>query len=204
MSQLLPTIQASGLWVLKSPYQHLLDRETWYTCIAVRRIEDLLRLGVDVYKDYYQTYKLDDNTYQTDIKAGVCIITVKDTSGVAYSFPSSYLASFPKGGGIPYQVLALAIDLGAIPVDKDLSHLQTALKELVQSTLGVTNEARLVNLSTVELVDRASHLRLEAERARLITKHVLPVVKVQQLEAELAKAKNYIAELERFAVSRNP
>ena len=200
---ILPSIQASGLWSLKPPYQYLLTNEVWYTCIAIRRIEDLNRLGIDVLQDYYLSKSLTKEDYLKDLAAGVCIITVRDNASIAFSFPSSYLSSFPAGGGVAYQVLALAIELGALPTTLDLSVLQQQLANLVKAELGVTREARLVNLSTTELLDRETHLRLEAERKRVADTVVLPEVKVKQLTTENLALKARITELENYILTNN-
>lgn len=165
MALILPEVHASGLWKLKTPYDNFLNSEIWYTCIAVRKIEDYIKQGLDPKALFYtEPFNIADSTYTEDIDAGVCIVTVKDNSGNIKSFPSSYIISFPSAGGISYQALALAIDIGAIPESLDLSVIKDRIKSVVQDTLGIESETVEINLAAKTLIDGESHKRLEAAR----------------------------------------
>ena len=102
MTQLiLPEIQATGAWKLKSPYQNLLTEGIWYTCIAVRKLEDYINRGIDVFEEYYNTpYMVPKERYEQDLAGGACIIIVRNASGDVKAFPNTYLESFPAGGGV--------------------------------------------------------------------------------------------------------
>lgn len=158
MTQLiLPEIQATGAWKLKSPYQNLLTEGIWYTCIAVRKLEDYINRGIDVFEEYYNTpYMVPKERYEQDLAGGACIIIVRNASGDVKAFPNTYLESFPAGGGVAYQSLAAVVELGAVPVDMDLTTLQNSINALVKDTLGVVKETKLVNLAPKQLLDRES------------------------------------------------
>ena len=198
-SIILPEVHSSGLWTLKSPYQSLLLPSVYYTCIAVRKMEDFIVLGIDPFAAYYEPFNLEKSKYQEDLLAGHCIITVKTATNEVKSFPSSMLVSFPTGGGVLYQTLAIAIDLGSLPVDMDLTGLQNKLKDLVRDTVGVEGTPRLVNLSTKQLIDRESSKSIEAARsAKIRTSTTLTAenlalkAQVAELQAKLTDAENWI------------
>lgn len=198
MTQLiLPEIQATGAWKLKSPYQNLLTEGIWYTCIAVRKLEDYINRGIDVFEEYYNTpYMVSKEKYEQDLAGGACIIVVRNASGDVKAFPNTYLESFPAGGGVAYQSLAAVVELGAVPVDMDLTTLQNAINALVKDTLGVVKETKLVNLAPKQLLDRESAKRIEAARKGVKKVESSPLAKVKTLEEELkaVRAKLAIAE----------
>lgn len=198
MTQLiLPEIQATGAWKLKSPYQNLLTEGIWYTCIAVRKLEDYINRGIDVFEEYYNTpYMVPKERYEQDLAGGACIIIVRNASGDVKAFPNTYLESFPAGGGVAYQSLAAVVELGAVPVDMDLTTLQNSINALVKDTLGVVKETKLVNLAPKQLLDRESAKRIEAARQGVKKVESSPLAKVKTLEEELkaVRAKLAIAE----------
>lgn len=198
MTQLiLPEIQATGAWKLKSPYQNLLTEGIWYTCIAVRKLEDYINRGIDVFEEYYNTpYMIPKERYEQDLAGGACIIIVRNASGDVKAFPNTYLESFPAGGGVAYQSLAAVVELGAVPVDMDLTTLQNSINALVKDTLGVVKETKLVNLAPKQLLDRESAKRIEAARQGVKKVESSPLAKVKTLEEELkaVRAKLAIAE----------
>lgn len=198
MTQLiLPEIQATGAWKLKSPYQNLLTEGIWYTCIAVRKLEDYINRGIDVFEEYYNTpYMVPKERYEQDLAGGACIIIVRNASGDVKAFPNTYLESFPAGGGVAYQSLAAVVELGAVSVDMDLTTLQNSINALVKDTLGVVKETKLVNLAPKQLLDRESAKRIEAARQGVKKVESSPLAKVKTLEEELkaVRAKLAIAE----------
>ena len=198
MTQLiLPEIQATGAWKLKSPYQNLLTEGIWYTCIAVRKLEDYINRGIDVFEEYYNTpYMVPKDRYEQDLAGGACIIIVRNASGDVKAFPNTYLESFPAGGGVAYQSLAAVVELGAVPVDMNLTTLQNSINALVKDTLGVVKETKLVNLAPKQLLDRESAKRIEAARQGVKKVESSPLAKVKTLEEELkaVRAKLAIAE----------
>ena len=190
MALLLPEVGASGAWVLGTPFHNILSTGVWYTCIAVRKFEDFVKIGIDPYEEFYnQPNGIVRTRYEQDIREGHCIITVKSLAGDVKSFPSSYVESYPLGGGVAYQALALAIDLGALPTSLNLDDLKLAVSNIVRDIVGVEGTARLVNLAPRELLDRASHERVEAARKLLIKGAYTDSVKVKKLTDENAKLK---------------
>lgn len=204
MSILLPELHVSGKWKLKTPYNHLLSENIWYTCVAIRKYEELIAKGINPYQEYYQKdYSIPESKYQEDLKAGGCIITVKAGNGSLYHFPSPYLESFPKAGGVPYQALALAIDLGALPEKEDLTLFLRAIEEVVTQHIGVDTQAKLVNLAPKELIERESHLRLEQARQAKKQAFAPQLKKIQDLQTENQTLRRKLADAERWIIAKS-
>lgn len=198
MSQnpILPYINAAGTWVLKAPYDTLLSKQERYTCISVTKLEKLVSMGDEPYDDYYEPKAIPQDTYQNDLISQVCIITVRDEAGQLYRFPSSYLVSFPSGNGVEYGVLGLAVTIGALPIDTNLTELKQRVKDLVKDTVGVEGDVVSLLLSNPEIVSFASHESMKASRKLNIRESNTTPAQVKVLESELRAARNKIQTLE--------
>nr|DAF08008.1 MAG TPA: hypothetical protein [Caudoviricetes sp.] len=198
MSQnpILPYINAAGTWVLKAPYDTLLSKQERYTCISVTKLEKLVSMGDEPYDDYYEPKSIPQDTYQNDLISQVCIITVRDEAGQLYSFPSSYLVSFPSGNGVEYGVLGLAVTIGPLPIDTNLTELKQRVKDLVKDTVGVEGDVVSLLLSNPEIVSFASHESMKASRKLNIRESNTTPAQVKALESELRAARNKIQTLE--------
>lgn len=202
MQLLLPEVHASGLWKLKTPYNNFLGADVWYTCIAVRKIEDYIYRGIDPYKEYYaEPFKISEEKYNEDVAAGACIITVRNSSGETKAFPSTYLESFPSGGGVAYQSLALVIELGALPVDYALDDLKAKVQKIVRETIGVEEEAKLVSLATKQLIDRDTHKRYVAAREAKIVTDTQTLVTIDSLTKENEELRKKLQQAETFILN---
>lgn len=195
-NQILPYINSAGLWVLKVPYDTLLSKQERYTCISVTKLEKLVSMGDEPYDDYYGPKSISKDIYQNDLISQVCIITVRDESGQLYSFPSSYLVSFPSGNGVEYGILGLAVTIGPLPVDTNLTILKQKVKDLVKDTVGVDNEVVSLLLSNPEIVSFATHESIKASRKLNIRESATTPAQVKALESELTAARNKIKVLE--------
>ena len=198
MSQnpILPYINTAGTWVLKAPYDTLLSKQERYTCISVTKLEKLVSMGDEPYDDYYEPKSIPQDTYQNDLISQVCIITVRDEAGQLYSFPSSYLVSFPSGNGVEYGVLGLAVTIGPLPIDTNLTELKQRVKDLVKDTVGVEGDVVSLLLSNPEIVSFASHESMKASRKLNIRECNTTPAQVKALESELRAARNKIQTLE--------
>lgn len=195
-SHILPYINAAGTWVLKAPYDTLLSKQERYTCISVTKLEKLVSMGDEPYDDYYEPKSIPQDTYQNDLISQVCIITVRDEAGQLYSFPSSYLVSFPSGNGVEYGVLGLAVTIGPLPIDTNLTELKQRVKDLVKDTVGVEGDVVSLLLSNPEIVSFASHESMKASRKLNIRESNTTPAQVKALESELRAARDKIQTLE--------
>lgn len=167
-SQLLPAINSVGVFKLKEPFVNLLNEKRIYTCVAVRKLEELMAIGDFPYEKYYKPRNIDENTFNNDVMNQVCIVTLQNDSGDLFQFPSSYLLSFPIPNGIKYANLGMGVHLGALPVDTDLSLLKQEIEKLVKAYLGITPTCKSMVISTPELISHDNHMTLVKARENKI------------------------------------
>lgn len=202
MNNFLPDIGSSGIYTLLEPFQNDLLANTNYTCIAIRKFADIAVAGGDVYNDYYLPKSISKVVYQSDLENGACILTLQTNSGRTTHVPSSYLKTYPASGGKAYHVVALAINIGAIPDELDLTLLKLKIAELVKDTVGIQNASvKSVLISDKQLVTNQTHAALEAARQANITNSTTDRSKLTALTAELAAVRQRNEELEAWIVA---
>lgn len=162
--EILPKIHSSGIFQLNGKLQNLLTAGMWYTCIAIRKIEEIEYEGLDPFREFYSPIGLDKSDFDKDVKNNSCVITLKSSSGQIIHFPSSFLKSFPISTGVAYSVQGIALDLGGLPVDSRLEELEAELQRVAMNFVGHKVRTRLLTLSNVELIDIETHRRYEAAR----------------------------------------
>lgn len=211
LTDVVPDIGATGIYTLKTPYDKLIVNSTAnddvlaavvYTCVAVRKVAELVKFGSDPFALYYTPYGLGESVYAADVAKGMCIVTLRSSAGDFIHVPSTYIASFPKGGGVLYCTYGLAISLGALPSDTDLTALKLRMKQAVTETFGVESDVKVLTLSNTSLIATDYHERLVAARAvkvgavetdrvvriRLEAQVAEQATKIKLLEAALIKA----------------
>lgn len=203
MSGFIPTLGTRGLYTLLPPFDTALLEDIPYTCIAVRRLADIIAAGGDPKAEYYTPNALTDAQYAADIVAGVCIITLQAESIDVVYVPSSYISGFPEIGGIPYTQLLLAMDIGALPDSLDLTYVKGKLADVVLENLGVTTTVKTVVASLTTNVTDAEHATLETARQALIGTVTTDHARYLQASTDLAAAQAKITELENFIISLN-
>lgn len=183
---LVPPIGISGLFQLSSPYSNLLQTNVSYRCDAVRRLSDLIDLGVEPYEEYYLPFGLTQAQYDQDVINRVSIITLISDANHVVRVPTTYLISYPDINGVPYHVMLLGIELGAIPNNKDLTGIKQIIANLVRDTIGVVPTIREAVASAEQKVSQQDHEVLEAARASMITNTQTDRAKLLAAEKELA------------------
>lgn len=166
--QLLPAINSVGIFKLKEPFVNLINEKRMYTCIAVRKLEELMAIGDFPYEKYYKPRNITEDIFNKDVNNQVCLITLQNDSGDLFQFPSSYLLSFPIPNGIKYANLGMGIHLGALPIDIDLSLLKQEIEKLVTSHLGVQATCKSMVLSNPEIISNDNHNSISKARANKI------------------------------------
>jgi hypothetical protein len=197
MSQLIPAIGVKGRFVLAAPFAAKLLPNTSYTCVAVRRLEDVVAAGEDPQALYYTPNGLDAARYNADLADNVCIVSLQAAIGEWLYVPSSSITAMPDQGGVPYTVTALAVNLGAIPNSLNLLYLKNQISEVVAATLGVVAPPiHAVALSPTTNVSQTEHDTLEAAREANRVETVTDRANLLAVTAQRDAALTRIAQLE--------
>lgn len=203
MSGFTPSVGVRGIYTLLAPFDTKLIPNVPYNCIAVRRLADIVAAGGDPKADYYTPNGLTDQNYADDVAANACIITLQADEAIVEYVPSSYIASFPELGGVPYTQLLLAMNIGAIPDSMDLSYVKGRLADVVLENLGVTTEVKTVAASFPTVLSDVEHAALVAARQLIVGTVTTDHAKFLEANTQLAAAQAKIAELEAFIISLN-
>lgn len=166
---LIPPIGTSGIYKLASPFSTQLQSGMSYRCEAVRRTADFIELGFDPYEEIYLPNQISREQYEQDLDNQVAIVSLVASSGHWIYVPSTYILAYPDIGGVPYTVMVLGLELGAIPNYMDLTGLKHAIQDLVRDTIGVTPQVREVVISAVQKLSQSDHDALETARRSSIT-----------------------------------
>lgn len=198
---LVPMLGASGAYALNAPFQNDLLVNTNYTCVAIRELKEIVAAGGDPFTEDYAPKSIDQSKYNTDVANGVSIISLQAADNSIVKVPSSYIASYPDGGGIPYRVVALSINLGAIPDSLDLSVIESKIADDVRDIIGVSATVTSVVLSNMTLISQADAATLESARQAIISASDTDHAQLLAVQAQRDAALQKIQQLEAYILS---
>lgn len=159
-----PKVGSKGVYTFKPPYDSLTNNQTELECMAVRKLTNALASGENVFAKYYKPYKLTQADYEVDLLQDITLVDLQSALGSWVYVPNSYIASYPDSSGVRYRVMALAVELGAIPDTLVLDPIIDDIRALLHSRLGVIPTIQPVAVSQPALVSYSDHERLETAR----------------------------------------
>jgi hypothetical protein len=198
--ELLPAIGASGDWKLKAPFDALYTAGVAYSCKAIRKLSEMVAKGEDAQGEIYTANDLDQAAYDADVQADVSIITLSASSGKLILVPSPYVSGWPSADAVPYVVLGMVINLGAIPNTIDPSFLTPKVEATIKAALGHDPDIQYVALSEVTNKTWDDHTGLENLRLSNITDDNSDYIKRVNAESNLAAAQAQIVALQQFII----
>ena len=199
-AELLPAVGASGQWKLKPPFDTQLIAGLAYTCKAIRKLSEVVATGIDAKAEYYDKNSIDAAVYDQHVLADISIVTLISSSGNWLFVPGPYLDGWPSSDVIPYVVMGLIANLGAIPNTLDPSFLKEKVRNAIKAALGHDPEIDFVTLSEVTNKTFADHEALENLRQTMITDSNTDYIKRLNAEAALVKAQAQIVALQQFII----
>lgn len=166
---IIPELGAKGVYAFKAPFDTLVNKQTEYECVSVRKIADALNAGENVFMKYYSPSELNESDYTRDINDGVSLISLRSAMGQILYIPNSYITSYPDASGVRYRVMALAVNLGAVPDTMNLETIIGEVRVLVGARMGIDPEIVPVATSQPAMVSHNDHDRLEIARVSKVT-----------------------------------
>ena len=203
MAIFIPKVGVKGLYNLSAPFAALLIPNVPYTCGAIRSLQDIINAGEDPIAEYYTPVNLTTDEYQSDLAAGACIITLQTDAGDVLYVPSTYFNSFPDIGGVPYQVLVLAINIGAVPDSLDLTNIKAKISSDILEMLGVSSVVTTVAVSKPTLLSVQDAATVEAARQAQIQTVTTDYALYLKAMAERDTALQQVVELQNFILTTN-
>lgn len=176
-----PPIHATGVYSLFAPFT--VSLEMIYRCHAVRSFDELVKRGIDVYKEYYEPKELSEKIYQEDAAKGASIVTLISADQEYLYVPNTFIESYPGMAGLRYERKFLMFDLGPLPSNFQIDYLIGDMQDLVKKAVGVTEEKVDVSFATLPMngsVSHEDHIQLEASRRAAIQLHTPLEVQLKQ------------------------
>lgn len=167
MAKITPPLLAKGRYTVRAPFE--VKETSIYTCIALRKFEDIVELGEDVYQTYYQPFGLTTAVYQLDVRAGAVIVTLQDPYGEVLYIPDTYILTYPNMGDITYHHVVVSVSLGPLPTTVPLDYLKQQMASIASDVTGVDAIVREHIAPTIGAVTPTQHEILEAARVLRVT-----------------------------------
>jgi len=146
-------INTTGKFTFKDPVNLVLNENMEYKVVGIRAIKELIDTGDDPLKTIYEPIGLSEDMFRIDVANKVNIIVLTNTSGNSYTYvPDSYIVGAPDTSGYKYAENMLAINLGNLPLDLDLTNIKEEIVDLILSLTGLHTEAKVITTSAVELL----------------------------------------------------
>ena len=195
-----PPLHRAGRYTLRLPWSA--DPGTVYSCMAIRTMDDCEKLGVDVFKTYYEPMGLLVADYNPDKTAKANIITLMSDTGVIY-VPDSYIESYPDMTEFTYNHVVLSISLGAVPDYLDVTFLNNQLAATVSDVIGITPTVNVHVAASSGSVTAAQHEIAEAARVAAITNRVTDRAKLMIANGTIAVLNTKVNTLTQLCKTNN-
>jgi len=165
----LPTIGAKGCITVAAPFDTLINPSRIYQVYSIRLLPDMKISGENPYEEIYQPVGVPESVFKQHLDEGKSIITFIGDGNEVLHIPEPYVLSYPVVSGVRYQSKALAIDIGPLPVDYDLSALVNEVAQVIHDRIGITPGIEVVLNSAVMKVPYDDHEQILTMRQNAIT-----------------------------------
>lgn len=151
-------INTRGRFTFKEPVNSVVAKDLEYRVVAIRTIKELIDTDDDPLKTVYNPIGLSEDVYREDVKNNINIITLSPVDGNTYNYiPESYIVGAPVITGNKYAETLLAINLGKLPIDLDITILTDEIKDIVKELYGLEVQVVKTNTSAVEIMSDIDH-----------------------------------------------
>jgi hypothetical protein len=199
--KLTPPLNTTGRYVLRTPWAA--NPGVLYTCAAIRSFDDIYKLGLDVYKTYYEPMGVTEGAiisgnafnFQQEKLLKPNIITLLGVDNTVIYVPDTFIAKYPDLSEVKYSHMILSVSLGALPDYLDLTDLKNNISDLVTSLTGVSSTVREHRAPSTSNPTSAQHEALEASRTALITATQTKTALLLKSQADLTLANQKIQSL---------
>jgi len=194
MSYIIPPINAKGKFTLSSPFNSIINPLEEYTVVGIRSLEELA--ASDPLTIIYKAVGLTDIEYEDDRYNNVPIVVLLSTAEEYIYVPATKVITMPVLTGKQHQEKTLAIPLGLLPDDLDLSLLQIYIHDTIYDVIGVDTNAEVLETSSKVLLDDIESKQLQQLRdnIKIVTKSYRTLY--NELVVILTKKNNIIKYLE--------
>jgi len=149
---MLISINTKGKFTFKEPLNSIIAKDLEYEVVAIRTIKELIDTDDDPLNTVYVPIGLSEDIYREDVKNNINIITLSPVEGNTYNYiPESYIVGAPDTAGYPYAETLLAVNLGKMPIDFDMTTMKDEITQIIKELYGLEVEVAKTNTSAVEI-----------------------------------------------------
>lgn len=201
---LIPPVGTEGIYQLRAPFASLMRANTSYRCDATRYFSEIAESGGDVFESFYEPRGISRQTYDQENHSGVAIVSLVSASGHWIHVPSTYVASYPNQGGIPYRGIVLSVPLGPVPTTMDLAHIKTAVQNLVTDVMGIRATAQTVAVTEVQPLALTDHNAIQTAREHAMANSTTDSAKARMWEQRYQELLQRYRDLEAYVLQNQP
>lgn len=197
---IIPPINTRGKFTFSAHVENIkkLNPEEEFTVTSIRSIMDLHKSEELPYETIYVPIGLSAKDFEEDLKSDIPIVVFTKTNGDFFYIPADHILSMPNVTGIRYRGVILAVNLGGLPLNFDLSLAKNTIIDNIYDTIGIKSTVAEVYNTAVTLVTDTEDktFKLSLANAKKIDKSNL--TRYTETLTELNKAKETIARLEQY------
>lgn len=205
----IPNIDTVGRFVLTNPF--VAKPSVIYSVIALRELRDLSIKGVNVYKEFYVSAGLTNETningttfdFTLEVAKNPVIVTLQGSDGNIIYVPSTFIESFPNMGDVTYSRLILSADLGALPDTITVDSILSDIEQIISARFGVNASVKINRAASEKQPTPAEHDILEASRLGSISQTTNNYVEHVRLQRQNVLLEAKIKALTRILVENN-
>ena len=195
---IMPNLNDRGKFNFKTPFDNLLNNDLVYTVMSIRTIPEIESNNIDVKQIIYLDQNMTEEDYINDLRNKTAIITLGRDSNKQAHVPINKIISIPKTTGHEYREQMVALSIGLLPANIDLSSLKTRLAAVVYDTLGITTTCESIVTSDTVVVGDDEHKSYETIRTNKISVDKSDATRMTELHTENNRLKALVAEHKKF------
>ncbi len=182
-NQITPIVGVRGKYKTSPPYSTLVLPNVDYECIAVQDFSHLNSIGIDPYTTVYLPVNLTRENATEDARNDVRIVTLMTAAGVTVKVPNKYIIGIPDSTSIKYVNASIVALLSAMPENADTSTLTTTIAAIIEDSLGIKPNVRMVKYGVSQSVSEVEHQAIIASRNRRKVTQTNPIKDASQYKA---------------------
>jgi len=187
---LLPPVGASGVFTVKTPLDTIIKNDIEYKVTSIRTITDMIADEIDVKQYVYSDQSLIASEYENDLDNNELIVTLQAPDGSYYYIPANKFISIPDVTGVRFSQSTIAINLGFIPEDLDVSYMFNDIADLVKSMFGVLPSVEEIKTSQTVFYTDDEMTTFNQTRETAITNNETCISKLIKINDVLTQMKN--------------
>lgn len=156
---IVPKIGTKGKFDFKPPFNKVETLRTQYTVQAIRSLKELKDSDEQPFEQIYLANGITEEEFKDDLNNNVPILCLIGNGEEYLYVPANRVKKLPDVSGVKYQEIILAISLGQIPYNTNLSVTKDTIVNAVYDTFGVTSTIEEVRGSAITMIDDVEHER---------------------------------------------